>query len=365
MVKTVSFSPYGGDTIKALEARQKALQQTAPELPGVNEMRSPWQGASYLANTLVNTLQQNAAAGQEQQAREGLAQLLAGHATGQPWQSAEIANAYQYDPELGLHLMDQEQAFRLATMKQENWVDMPAPPDAKPGQMWKRNTVTGEIRTAGGQSVTQIGSGETEFQKEGGKILAKSMSELANDAVRSQSDSAKLGQLESFLKQSGGAVTGIKAWAASMGFPVEGADDLAAAQALINSMVPEQREPGSGTMSDADLLLFKQSLPRLINQPGGNKKIIATLKGIMSYRREQGMVAQKVLSGQIPMEKAYEALMAVKSPMLNFPLDVPGLSEGTLDQSRLTPGQLYYFPNGEMRRWNGQDATIETNWAKE
>lgn len=361
MVKSVSFSPYGGDTIKALQARQAALQQEAPPLPGVQNMRSPWQGASYLANTLVNNLQQNAAVSQEREARGKLTELLAGHAEGTPWQNEELASIYSIEPELGIHMTDQQNA----AAKLDNWVEIPPPEGAKPGQKWIRNTTNGDQKAVGGQSVTQVGSGETEFQKKAGGNLAESMKMLADDAVASQSDSAKLAQLEGYLKKSGGAVTGIKALASQLGIAVEGGDDLAAAEMLIASMVPSQKAPGSGTVSDADLQLFRQSLPRLLNQPGGNAKIIATLKGLMSYRREQGLVAQKVLQGQIPQDQAYTALMAIKSPMLDFPLDVPGLAEGTLDVTRLTPGQLYAFEDGTLHRWNGQDATIETNWTAE
>jgi hypothetical protein len=148
LVKSVSFSPYGGDTIKALQARQASLQQNAPELPSVGNMRSGWQGASYLANTLVNTLQQNAAAGQERNARTKLAELISGHAAGQPWSPEEIGNVYQYEPELGAHIMDLEAARQLAAGKQENWTAIPTP-EGENGQ-WFQNTVTGEQKKVGG-----------------------------------------------------------------------------------------------------------------------------------------------------------------------------------------------------------------------
>jgi hypothetical protein len=118
MVRAVSFTPYGGDTIKALQERQAALQEAAPQLPGVSNLRSGWQGASYLANTLVNTLQQNAAASQEHTARTKLAELISNHVTGTPWKQEEIANIYQIQPELGQHIMDLEEARATAEAKQ-------------------------------------------------------------------------------------------------------------------------------------------------------------------------------------------------------------------------------------------------------
>lgn len=169
MVKSVSFSPYGGDTIKALEARQKALQQSAPELPAVQNMRSPWQGAAYLGNQLVNTLQQNAAASQERSARQQLAQMLGGHAEGTSWSNEEFANMGQLDPEFMTHLMDLQAAKELSAGKTENWVPVETPA-GETGQ-WIRETVTGDIKRVGGGAdsstwkPTDIGSLRDDYTK--------------------------------------------------------------------------------------------------------------------------------------------------------------------------------------------------------
>ena len=49
-------------------------------------------------------------------------------------------------------------------------------------------------------------------------------------------------------------------------------------RAILSQLVPGQRAPGSGTMSDADLALYRNSLPQISNKPGGNAIIIATMK---------------------------------------------------------------------------------------
>jgi len=68
--------------------------------------------------------------------------------------------------------------------------------------------------------------------------------------------------------------------------------------AAINKLVPGQRAPGSGTMSDADLELFKSSLPALLNSREGNQIIVQTMKDMINYEVKVGRMAEDVLAGQ-------------------------------------------------------------------
>lgn len=150
MVRSVSFTPYGGDTIKALQARQLALQKEAPQLPAVANMRSPWQGASHLANTFVNTLQQNAAIAQEREARKQLSSLIGGHDPGTDWTGQDIGQATALDEDVGIHLMDLQAAKELAASKQEHWTPLPTP-EGETGQ-WYRSDISGETKKIGGST---------------------------------------------------------------------------------------------------------------------------------------------------------------------------------------------------------------------
>ena len=71
-------------------------------------------------------------------------------------------------------------------------------------------------------------------------------------------------------------------------------------------------------MSDADLDLFKKSLPRIINQPGGNKAIISYLKGINEYLIKEGEIASQVLNGKITPEEADQRMLALQNPLEEF-----------------------------------------------
>jgi len=95
----------------------------------------------------------------------------------------------------------------------------------------------------------------------------------------------------------------------------EDAGDLQAAEALINQLIPTQRAPGSGPMSDADLDLFRNSLPRIINQPGGNQTIMETLRGIAEYDIHLGNIARSAASGAMTQAEAREAVNALSNPL--------------------------------------------------
>lgn len=119
MARSVSFSPYGGDTIKALQERQRMLAEQQQQIlqPPAGGIRSPWQGASMVANSFVNNLNRRAAERQEADARQQLAQTIAGidYSTGAT--PEQIGSIYQMDPEFGTRLMSD--AMRLEQERAE------------------------------------------------------------------------------------------------------------------------------------------------------------------------------------------------------------------------------------------------------
>jgi hypothetical protein len=135
-------------------------------------------------------------------------------------------------------------------------------------------------------------------------------------ARRTLNDITRLGSI--LEKSPGGLEAGFKLAAGNFGIKTEGLDNLQTAEAIINRLVPQQRPPGTGQMSDADLDLFKKSLPRIINQPGGNKAIISYLKGINEYLIKEGEIASLVLNGKITPEEADQRMLALQNPLEEF-----------------------------------------------
>lgn len=113
-------NPTGGLTLEALVARQKALRDASPVAPA--QIASPWQGAAFMANSFVNSLQQKQAMDQETAGRQALAQAMSGvdYTTGaNPQQIAEIS---KYDPDLGQRMVaDAIGAARAKATQQAGW----------------------------------------------------------------------------------------------------------------------------------------------------------------------------------------------------------------------------------------------------
>lgn len=175
------------------------------------------------------------------------------------------------------------------------------------------------LQKAGATSVTVGGEGAEAFDKEFGKLDAKALADVAKVGSTASRSLAQIGRLEALLGNiDSGMGASIKQFAGNFGIQTEGLDDIQAAAALINALVPAQRPPGSGPMSDADLELFKQSLPRIINSPGGNQIIINTMRGLAEYDAEGAKIVQRLRNRDITQAEAFELLNSRADPFANF-----------------------------------------------
>lgn len=193
---------------------------------------------------------------------------------------------------------------------------------------------------------------ESAFDKKVAEKQADVFSTMSTEGLNSRSDLAVIDRLNSLMSGQGGMLTGLSSKLASWGIPVEGADDLQAAQALINKLTPSQRAPGTGTLSDRDIEMFRASLPSLWNQPGGNEKIISVMRGLADYKQKQGEIADMVLEGEMTRQEGRRALRALPNPLADFNKDAskqaPDDTNGqqpVLTQPALTqPGQTSVQP---------------------
>jgi hypothetical protein len=172
----------------------------------------------------------------------------------------------------------------------------------------------------GGVSVQNvIGSGEKKFEEKFAELDAKALADVAKVGSTATRSLAQINRLESLLSNiDSGMGANIQQFAGNFGIQTEGLDDIQAAAALINALVPAQRPPGSGPMSDADLELFKQSLPRIINSPGGNQIIINTMRGLAEYDAEGARIVQMLRAKEITQAQAFELLNNRADPFAAF-----------------------------------------------
>lgn len=198
------------------------------------------------------------------------------------------------------------------------------PEDTRPFMM----TPEGPRVIGGNSGVTvNVGGGE-KFAEEFAKGDASALSEVSQTGLSAQRNIARIDRLESILANTPQGMSGnFVQIAGDFGLDVAGVDNVQAARALINSLVPEQRPAGSGPMSDADLELFKQSLPRIINQPGGNQMIINTIRAVAQYDAEGANIVQRLRRGEIDRPTAFEMLQSRQNPLAGI-RDVAPANEG-------------------------------------
>ena len=174
-------------------------------------------------------------------------------------------------------------------------------------------------KIGGGGTVVNNNMGGGKFEEAFAKGDADTIATVGAAGATAIRNMGRIDQLEQLLATAPQGVEGaLKSIAGEFGIPTEGLSDIQAAQALINSLVPEQRQPGSGPMSDADLALFKQSLPRIINQPGGNALIIQTMRAIAQYDAEGAQIVQELRAGSIDRPEAFRRLQARTNPLATF-----------------------------------------------
>lgn len=180
-----------------------------------------------------------------------------------------------------------------------------------------------------GASNTVINNGEgNKFYNTLDEKNATTISGLSETGMQARAKMGQIDQLEKLMSASPtGPVAVLKQAAGEYGINTEGLSDIQAATAMLNQLVPQQRAPGSGSMSDADLALFKQSLPRLINQPGGNQTILNTMRGITQYQIQTGEIADRIANREITPAEGRAAIAQLPNPLSNFKPPAAGKEE--------------------------------------
>lgn len=261
---------------------------------------------------------------QESRKKRSLADALEGAMGGMNPQQAAFAKAVmQSDPSQAVGLIGQ-QLFTKPADK---------PNDIREYEFAKSQGFNGSfmdyqtaLRRSGASNTSVTVGGERAFDKGVGEWQAKSFGDMATEGMNAKADLAVIGELETRLNETpGGFVGGIQQLGNSIGIPIgKGASDAQAANAIIARLVPSQRQPGSGQMSDRDVALFRDSLPKLINTPEGNALVIATMKAMAQFKVDQAKIAAAAMNMQLSRQQATEALMNLPDPMEQFKARLKG-----------------------------------------
>lgn len=177
-----------------------------------------------------------------------------------------------------------------------------------------------EKQLRAGTTVNIDQKGETEFAKAGGSAIAKRFEKLSEEGQNATQDLALVGQLRDLgAVVKTGAPAAIQGWLAERGVKV--GDNVGAVEAygsIIDKLTPQQRVPGSGATSDYEGRMFKNSLPKLINTPGGNEIISNTLAGLAQYKLDRATIAEKALTREITPAEALKQMRDLPNPYENF-----------------------------------------------
>jgi hypothetical protein len=212
--------------------------------------------------------------------------------------------------------------------------------DPKKQYQLARDGKVSQIGDSGTNVTVNTGEGD-KFYENLDKKNAEMFSALSEEGVRGRGKLAQINRLQGLLSAAPqGGLAALKQAAGEYGINTEGLSDIQSAQALINELVPQQRQPGSGPMSDADLALFKQSLPRIINQPGGNETIVNTMRGITEYQVRMGEIADAVADRSMTPTQGREAIRNLKNPLDDYTKLIRGIENDEQDQGwrEISPG---------------------------
>lgn len=170
-----------------------------------------------------------------------------------------------------------------------------------------------------GTNVTINNAGETAYTKENAKNVAgltKDWYERGLSARRSMTD---IDEMESLIKEGAtGNGAGWRLWAQEkFGIPLAKSESEAF-DAIVARLIPQQRPPGSGVMSDKDVDLFRKSLPGLVTSVEGNQMILRTMRAMAAWDAKVGEIAGRMMTGETDFRKGVAEMNALTDPMTEF-----------------------------------------------
>jgi hypothetical protein len=175
-------------------------------------------------------------------------------------------------------------------------------------------------KAAGKTDIAIDTQGAGAFAKAAGGAVAKRFEDLSKEGDTGTTDLALIGQLRdlgSVVKT--GTPAAIQGWLAQNGIKV--GDNVGAVEAygaIIDKLTPSQRIPGSGSTSDFEGRMFKNSLPNLLKTPEGNDIVQNTLAGLAQTKVDRARIAEQALAGEIKQGDALKQLRDLPNPYDNF-----------------------------------------------
>jgi hypothetical protein len=147
---------------------------------------------------------------------------------------------------------------------------------------------------------------------------SRTFQELVNGAGESNQVLGRLQQLETVMRD---LPSGIPGWFAQQAARLNlgpQATQYQVAAALLEQLIPGQRQGMPGAVSDRDVDMFRRSLPRLMSSPDGRRMVTETLKSVSEYQIARGDVAMMAQNGDITRQQALRQLRQLPNPFARF-----------------------------------------------
>ncbi len=201
--------------------------------------------------------------------------------------------------------------------------EIAANPNLDPSRAYQKDLKTGKISSVGGGgvNVTVENKQESKFLEQTGADLANQFETLSNMGLQASRASIKFNQLEEAFRSADvktGAQGVLSTALSRFGIDVPGATQYQQIDALVASLIPLQRAPGSGSTSDSDMENFKRALPNLMGTKEGQLQIMQDLKAVAAHDIKVGEIANQARSGQITPFKALEMINQLPNPLEKY-----------------------------------------------
>lgn len=157
-----------------------------------------------------------------------------------------------------------------------------------------------------------------EFGTTAARTRAQDFAEHVKGASEGRQMLSRLSVLENVT---GDLPSGILAWFSRQGAALNlgpQATQYQVATALLEQLIPGQRQGMPGAVSDRDVEMFRRSLPSLMASPDGRQMVIDTLKSVSEDQVARGRIARDALNRRITAEEAENRMDALPSPFARF-----------------------------------------------
>ncbi len=320
MPSQAPFQIAQGPSVAANDGSEDAIPRTAMPAQGLLPAREDVSQGGQMAGPSIERLmkfQADPAFKWLPEAEQANVQLL----LKKKLEAQERANDPKYQLELKKLRKDVEKEDKPNSVQEYEYYKSSVDPGKRP--MDYETWSTAKARNAAMNVTTNVGDKETTLQKENSKAIADRFKTVAAGGQAAQQLVADVGVLTELSRSiQTGKLAEFKAkagpYAEAMGVPIKGLSEIQAFDAMVNRIAPTLRDPGSGTMSDRDVMGFLKSLGTIGSTPDGNEMSLSVMRGVQENKVRSAKIARQFQGGKITLEQADEAMDSLPDPMVHY-----------------------------------------------